>query len=80
MPWSRLARKAVNWTTSVSLHTRRTRGDSRGARFRAGVIVTNVICAVTDENFPSRTVSAETPAQRAFGLRSLSGGPATVQP
>lgn len=55
-----------------------TRGDSRRALFRAGVVVTNVICAVTDENFPSRTVSAENPAQRAFYLRRLSGGLDTV--
>lgn len=43
-------------------------------------MVTYRVSAVTNENFPSRTVPAETPAQRAFGLRSLSGGPATVQP
>jgi integrase len=78
MPWSRLDRKAVNWTTSVSLHTRRTRGDSRGARFRAGVIVTNVICAVTDENFPSRTIIAETPVQRVLDSKKLSEVLATV--
>ena len=65
MPWSRLDRKAVNWTTSVSLH-RCIRGVSREVRFRAGVIVTNVMCAVTYENLPSRTISGETPAQRVF--------------
>lgn len=45
---------------------RRMRGDSREARFRAGVIVTNVVCAVTDENFRSRTVLEETPGERSF--------------
>lgn len=55
-----------------------TRGDSRGARFRAGVIVTNGICAVTDENFPSRTVSTETPAQHVVDLENVSDLLATV--
>ena len=55
-----------------------TRGDSREARGRAGVIVTNVICAVTDENFPSRTIIAETPVQRVLDSKKLSGVLATV--
>lgn len=55
-----------------------TRGDSRRALFRAGVIVTNVICAVTDENFPSRSIFDETPAERLFGSRTVSGGSVTV--
>ena len=57
-----------------------TRGDSREARGRAGVIVTNVICAVTDENFPSRTVSNETPGERVSSPRTVSEVPDTVLP
>lgn len=41
-------------------------------------VVTHDLCAVTDENFPSRTIIAKRPAQRVFGLRSLSEVLATV--
>ena len=43
-------------------------------------MVTNVNCAVTNGNFPSRTILGKTPGERSFGSRSVSELPDTVHP